>query len=159
MSFTDWLVTNITGGGTEPPVDGGDGGGGGTPPPGGGGGGGGGAPSATVPSAPTNLQADGGDEQVTLFWEAPENDGGLAITDYEYRINGRGGWVSIDSTLTTYTVTGLVNGTAYVFQVRAVTRQAGASPPTGLRRRRERRQLWTLRISPMGLPGNPVWCS
>ena len=29
MSFTDWLVTNITGGGTEPPVDGG----GGTEPP------------------------------------------------------------------------------------------------------------------------------
>ena len=137
MSFTDWLVTNITGGGTEPPVDGGDGGGGGTPPPGGGGGsgggggggGGGGAPSATVPGAPANLQADGGDEQVTLFWETPENDGGLAITDYEYRINGRGGWVSIDSTLTTYTVTGLVNGTAYVFQVRAVN-AAGRSLPS-----------------------------
>ena len=87
-----------------------------SPPPGGG------APSPTVPGAPANLQADGGDEQVTLFWETPENDGGLAITDYEYRINGRGGWVSIDSTLTTYTVTGLVNGTAYVFQVRAVNR-------------------------------------
>ena len=134
MSFTDWLVTNITGG-TEPPVDGG---GGGTEPPvdGGGGGGGGGiappgggAPSATVPGAPTNLQADGGDEQVTLFWETPENDGGLAITDYEYRINGRGGWVSIGSTLTTYTVTGLVNGTAYVFQVRAVN-AAGRSLPS-----------------------------
>ena len=140
MSFTDWWVTNITGGGTEPPVDGGDGGDGGTPPPGGGGGGGtpppgggggggdgggigppgGGAPSPTVPGAPTNLQADGGDAQVTLFWETPENDGGLAITDYEYRINGRGGWVSIDSTGTAYTVTGLVNGTAYVFEVRAV---------------------------------------
>ena len=136
MSFTDWLVTNITGG-TDPPDDGG---GGGTEPPddggGGGGGGGGGiappgggAPSATVPGAPTNLQADGGDEQVTLFWEAPENDGGLAITDYEYRINGRGGWVSIDSTLTTYTVTGLVNGTTYVFQVRAVN-AAGRSIPS-----------------------------
>ena len=152
MSFTDWLVTNITGGGTEPPVDGGggteppvdggggeppvDGGGGGTPPPGGGGGGGGGigppgggAPSPTVPGAPTNLQADGGDEQVTLFWKTPENDGGLAITDYEYRINGRGGWVSIDSTGTTYTVTGLTNGTAYVFQVRAVN-AAGRSLPS-----------------------------
>ena len=115
MSFTDWLVTNITGGGTEPPVDGG--------------GGGGGAPSATVPGAPANLQADGGDAQVTLFWETPENDGGLAITDYEYRINGRGGWVSIDSTLTTYTVTGLVNGTTYVFQVRAVN-AAGRSLPS-----------------------------
>ena len=112
MSFTDWLVTNITGGGTEPPVDGG-----------------GGAPSATVPGAPTNLQADGGDEQVTLFWEAPENDGGFAITDYEVRINRRGSWISIGSTRTTHTVTGLVNGTIYVFQVRAVN-AAGSSAPS-----------------------------
>ena len=148
MSFTDWLVTNITGGGTEPPVDGGGGteppvddgggteppvddggGGGGTPPPGGGGGGGGGAPSATVPSAPSYLQADGGDEQATLLWEAPENDGGLAITDYEVRINRRGSWISIGSTHTTHTVNGLVNGTIYVFQVRAVN-AAGSSLPS-----------------------------
>ena len=67
--------------------------------------------------------------QVALSWEAPENDGGFAITDYEYRINGRGGWVSIGSTLTTYTVTGLVNGTTYVFQVRAVN-AAGRSLPS-----------------------------
>ena len=53
----------------------------------------------------------------------------MAITDYEYRINGRGGWVSIDSTLTTYTVTDLVNGTEYVFEVRAVT-AAGSSAPS-----------------------------
>ena len=140
MSFTDWLVTNITGGG-EPPVDDGGGGGeppvddggggGGTPPPGGGGGGGGGggAPSATVPSAPSYLQADGGDEQATLLWEAPENDGGLAITDYEVRINRRGSWISMGSTHTTHTVNGLVNGTIYVFQVRAVN-AAGSSLPS-----------------------------
>ena len=96
---------------------------------GGGGGGGGGAPSATVPGAPANLQADGGDEQVTLFWETPENDGGLAITDYQYRIDGRGSWISIGSAGTTHTVTGLVNGTAYVFEVRAVT-AAGSSAPS-----------------------------
>ena len=75
----------------------------------------------TVPSAPRNLLAEGGDGQVKLTWEAPENDGGSAITDYEYRINGRG-WTSIGSTDTTHTVTGLVNGTVYVFQVRAVNR-------------------------------------
>ena len=99
-----------------------------SPPPGGGGGTRG--PSQTVPGAPTNLLADGGDEQVTLSWQAPENDGGLAITDYEVRINGSGGgWVSIDSTLTAHTVTGLVNGTIYVFQVRAVS-AAGRSLPS-----------------------------
>ncbi len=88
------------------------------PPPG---------PRKTVPDAPTNLLADGGNEQVALSWDAPEDDGGLAITDYEVRINGRGSWISIGSTHTTHTVTGLTNGTAYVFQVRAVN-AAGSSP-------------------------------
>ena len=115
-------TTDTTGTGTSVP------GGGGTDPPGGGGGGGG--PRQTVPDAPTNLLADGGDEQVTLSWEAPENDGGLAITDYEVRINRRGSWISMGSTQTTHTVTGLVNGTVYVFQVRAVN-GIGRSPASG----------------------------
>ena len=86
----------------------------------GGGGGGGGGPREAQPDAPGNLTAEGGDEQVTLSWEAPED--GSAITDYEVRIDGEGEWISIGSTETTYTVTGLVNGTAYSFEVRAVTR-------------------------------------
>ena len=57
-----------------------------------------------------------------MTWDAPESDGGAEITDYEYRIDRRNPWISIGSTNTTYTVTGLVNGTAYVFEVRAVNR-------------------------------------
>ena len=89
---------------------------------GGGGGGGGGGPQETWPSAPRNLLADAGDQAVTLTWEAPEDDGGSEITDYQYRINGKNPWTAIGSTDTTHTVTGLVNGTAYVFAVRAVNR-------------------------------------
>ncbi len=75
----------------------------------------------TVPSAPKNLKVDGGNEQVALSWDAPEDDDGFTISDYEVQVDGTGrGWTSIVSTDTTYTVTGLVNGTAYVFQVRAV---------------------------------------
>ena len=85
------------------------GGGGGLPPP-----------SNPMPSAPRNLVAIGGDEQVTLTWDAPEDDDDDAITDYEYRIDGKGRWISTGSTDTTHTVTGLVNGQVYVFQVRAV---------------------------------------
>ena len=59
-------------------------------PPGPGGGGGGGGPRQTVPDAPINLMAEATDGAVTLSWDAPEDDGGFAITDYEYRINGRG---------------------------------------------------------------------
>ena len=91
------------------------GGGGGLPPP-----------SNPMPSAPRNLVAIGGDEQVTLTWDAPEDDDD-AITDYEYRIDGKGSWISIGSTDTTHTVTGLTNGTACVFQVRAVN-AVGSSP-------------------------------
>ena len=84
--------------------------------------GGGGGPRETVPSAPRNLVAEGGDGQVKVTWKAPEDDGGSEITDYQYRINGRNPWPSIGSTQTTHTLTGLINGTAYVFEVRAVNR-------------------------------------
>ena len=102
------------------------------PPPSGGGGfggGGGGGSRTTSPGAPRNLTAVGGDGEVVLGWDAPESDGGAEITDYEYRINRRDPWIPIGSTDTTYTVTGLVNGTAYVFEVRAVN-AAGRSAST-----------------------------
>ena len=87
------------------------------------------APTVSTVDAPTNLLADAGDAAVTLTWEAPEDDGGSAITDYQYRIDQTGEWISIGSTDTTHTVTGLVNGTEYVFETRAVT-AAGSSAPS-----------------------------
>ena len=90
------------------------------PPGPGEGGGGGGGPSTSVPGAPRNLAAVAGNGQIVLTWDAPASDGGAAITDYEYRINGQNPWISIGSTETTYTVTGLDNGAEYTFQVRAV---------------------------------------
>ena len=111
-AFQAWLATIDFKGtvcGTPPPP----------PPP----------PPPPVPDAPTNLLADAGDAAVTLTWAAPEDDGGSAITGYEYRIDQTGEWISIGSTDTTHTVTGLVNGTEYVFEVRAVT-AAGSSAPS-----------------------------
>ena len=72
------------------------------------------------PSPPRNLLVERGDGQVTLTWEVPA--AAAAITDYEYRINGKGEWISTGSTDTTHTVTGLDNGTEYTFEVRAVNR-------------------------------------
>ena len=130
-----WVFEGAGGGGTDGDTggggsggsggggSGGSGGGGSSGGGGGGfGGGGGGGPRHTVPDAPRNLLAEGGDGQVTLTWDAPEDDDGSEITDYQYRINGRNPWTSIGSTQTTHTLTGLVNGTAYVFEVRAVNR-------------------------------------
>ena len=80
------------------------------------------------PGPPSNLTAVGGDGQVVLSWDAPSSDDGAAITDYEYRINVSNPWVPIGSTATTHTIAGLVNGTAYVFQVRAVNRIGRSGP-------------------------------
>ena len=90
-----------------------------SPPPGGGGLP---PPSNPVPSAPRNLEALGGDRQVTLSWEEPEDDDGFPVTDYQYLISRSGrGWISTGSTETTHTVTELTNGRLYVLQVRAVS--------------------------------------
>ena len=110
------------------------------PPPSGGGGG----SRTTAPSAPRNLTAVGGDGQIVLSWDAPESDGGAEITDYEYRINGRNPWISIGSTLTTHTVTGLVNGTEYTFQVRAVNRVGKSRLPSQIEATPEAPELLTL---------------
>jgi len=79
----------------------------------------------TVPAAPTNLSGTAGNGQVVLSWTSPSGNGGSAITDYtvQYSSNGGTRWTSFSdetSTATTATVTGLSNGTSYVFQVAAV---------------------------------------
>ena len=74
---------------------------------------------ANVPDAPTNLTGIAGAQQVDLSWAAPSNQGGSAITDYKYNVNG-GTYISIGSTNTTHNVPGLQNGILYAFKVRAV---------------------------------------
>ena len=114
------------------------------PPGPGEGGGGGGGPSTSVPGAPRNLAAVAGDGEVVLSWDAPENDDGAAITDYEYRINGQNPWISTGSTETTHTVTGLVNGTEYTFQVRAVNRVGMSFAPSQVETTPEAPEVFTL---------------
>ena len=79
-------------------------------------------PRTSAPGPPRNLTAVAGNGEAVLSWDAPSSDGGAEITDYEVRINRSGPWISTGSTETTHTVTGLDNGTTYVFQVRAVNR-------------------------------------
>jgi titin len=78
----------------------------------------------TVPSAPAGVAGTPMNGQVALTWTAPFN-GGAPITDYVVRYSSNGGtsWTTFadgTSTATTATVTGLTNGTSYLFQVAAV---------------------------------------
>ena len=83
----------------------------------------------TTPGAPTALAGTAGNTQVALTWTAPASTGGSAITDsvVQYKVSGAASWSTFadgTSTTTSATVTGLTNGTTYVFQV-AATNSAG----------------------------------
>jgi surface protein len=92
---------------------------------------------ATTPSAPAIASTVFGNTQVTLNLTAPLTDGGSPLTTYEYRYAtssagvASAGWTSSANTSTTITVSGLVNGTSYFFQVRAVN-GVGASSATAV---------------------------
>ena len=80
--------------------------------------------TADVPQAPNAPTPTGGNASVALSWTAP-SDGGTAITDYvvQWSSNSGSTWTTFSdgtSTTTSATVTGLTNGTAYVFRVAAV---------------------------------------
>jgi len=93
-------------------------------------GGGGGGEDTTlraffVPPAPTSLTASGGNAQVSLSWTAPTVLAQTPITDYVVQFSSNSGstWTTFSdgtSTATSATVTGLTNGTAYVFRLAAV---------------------------------------
>ena len=78
-----------------------------------------------LPAAPGNFEATGGDGQVVLSWDDPQDD---YITKYQYSTDGGTSYTDIaltdiDSSETgkfKYTVANLSNGTTYTFEVRAV---------------------------------------
>ncbi|MCL2496257.1 MAG: fibronectin type III domain-containing protein, partial [Clostridiales bacterium] len=76
------------------------------------------ASAVAAPSAPQNLKSLSGNEQVTLSWEAPSNDGGRAITVYQVSSNNGATWQNASGS-GEHTFTGLTNGITYIFKVRA----------------------------------------
>lgn len=79
------------------------------------------ATPAAAPAAPTQLVATPGDRQITLNF-VPAVDNGKPVTNYQYSLNGSANWISINPTVTSgpIIITGLVNGTMYSIQLRAV---------------------------------------
>ena len=71
----------------------------------------------TVPSVPQTLTAAAGNSQVILNWSIPASTGGSAILEYIVTMNSVA--TPTNSTATTRTINGLINGTSYTFTVTA----------------------------------------
>lgn len=89
----------------------------------------------TVPGTPTSVTATRQNAQVSLSWTAPVSNGGSAITDYEIEYSSDTGttWVPFTdstSTSTSAVITGLSNGTEYIFRVKAENIAGLGSPST-----------------------------
>ena len=80
----------------------------------------------SVPNAPANLVVDAADDRtITVSYDTPTDDGGHAITDYEYELDGSGVWTSFGDTDNSNVISGLTPGTEYSIKVRAVNSEGG----------------------------------
>lgn len=85
---------------------------------------------ATAPDAPSGATASADTKSATVSWNAPANDGGATIT--EYKVTPFVGAIAqpattVGGSTTSTRITGLTNGTAYTFTVKA-TNSAGTGP-------------------------------
>jgi len=72
---------------------------------------------ASAPSAPTLNSVTAGDKRLTVAFTAG-SDGGSAITDYEYSLNG-GSYISAGTTSSPFTISGLSGRTTYSVAIKA----------------------------------------
>ncbi len=73
----------------------------------------------TAPGAPKSVTAIARDGAATVSWVAPTSNGGSDITDYTAVASGGNPRTTCTTALTTCGITGLTNGVAYTFTVRA----------------------------------------
>lgn len=83
-------------------------------------------PNGSLPVAPRNVTASPGNTKIFVAWTDADRATGYEM---QYRTSPAGSWITWPHTglLTSDTITGLVNGTAYDIRVRA-TNSAGSSP-------------------------------
>ena len=83
--------------------------------------------AATVPAAPS-VSASTGDSQVTVSWTVSDN-GGKPVTSYTVQCNDEA-VITLDAATTSYTFTGLTNGTKYTFKVVASNSEGNSAVAT-----------------------------
>jgi hypothetical protein len=135
----------------------------------------GGLPTATTALAPTGVAGVAGNRSVALQWTAPSDTGRAAVTSYSIQTSTDGGktWsaaINTGSAATSYTMTGLTNGTSCMFRIAAVTAAGtgdyGAatasipvtvpSAPTGLKAARGNGKITVTWLAPVANGGSPV---
>ena len=86
--------------------------------------------AATVPTVPRNLRVEARDGNVLLTWDAPTDNGGRPITDYEILVDGQVDGLATNPQSRSYVVAELTNGRTYRFEVGA--RNAVGRGPTAV---------------------------
>ena len=87
---------------------------------------------STIPSAPTSLSASAGDGSATISF-TPGANGGNAITNYKYSIDGSTYTdLSPSDASTPITISGLTNGTSYTIYLKAVNANGDSSASTSV---------------------------
>jgi hypothetical protein len=120
------------------------------------------APVQSVPGAVENLEADGGNGQIDIVWDAPLRDGNSAITDYVIQYKVGSSYVPFVDGVSISTdglITGLVNGTEYLIRV-AAKNSIGQGPfrtPVSATPRTVPRQPTNLSVSTSGTEATLSW--
>jgi alpha-tubulin suppressor-like RCC1 family protein/ribosomal protein L24E len=97
-----------------------------------------------VPDPPRSIVATRGDQTASVTWAAPISNGGFSLTGYTVTLSPGGQTTNVvPGNPLTASFSGLTNGTAYTFSVRA-TNQSGAY-----------RVAKSNTVVPAGLPGPP----
>jgi hypothetical protein len=84
--------------------------------------------SCSPPGSPGNVAAIAGDQSATVYWSAP-SAGSSPITSYTVTASPGGATISTNAPITSASVPGLTNATAYTFAVTA-TNAIGTGPPS-----------------------------
>ena len=80
----------------------------------------------TTPSVPRNVVITAYNRQLSVAFNEPSSNGGLAITGYKYSLDG-GAYITVNSTTSPITISSLVKDQSYVVRVRAFSEMGDGS--------------------------------